>query len=497
MQRLQQQLRVVQARQQRQWLGQCLSWGLIAGGVIGCFGGLARLLGDAVGWEAVAGPVLAGPVLGALYASLKSRPLRAAAVATDQRYGLQDRMTTAWSFLTHGTPDTPWQALQVADAETHLEGVDPREVAPYRTPRSLPAGLILSLGALLLGYLSTSAPPVVAAAVSNDVVVAQANRAADELAKLEEFQQEEADPLVEELMQQLARKIEELRQPGIDPKEALAKLSEMEAALQAQQMQLSSQQTDAQLKAVGDALSLAEELQAAGQAMSEGKLEEAAEHLMKLQDLPKVDRQTEKALTEKLQQLAKNSGSGAPRQLQEALQQLSMGLGQGNASQFHDGLHGLAGECRKQARRTRLADLLRKQCQCLSECKSECEGQCQKPGSSNKKGGKNWGLASSGNEPGDKSARLNSPHQMNITGQESNEGDVDIETEQTPEARQEAVRQYREKVDKYQQLSESVLDSEPIPLGHRQTIRRYFELIRPAAAEVDAVSQQLDAPVDP
>ena len=25
----------------------------------------------------------------------------------------------------------------------------------------------------------------------------------------------------------------------------------------------------------------------------------------------------------------------------------------------------------------------------------------------------------------------------------------------------------------------SVLDSEPIPLGHRQTIRKYFELIRP------------------
>ena len=26
---------------------------------------------------------------------------------------------------------------------------------------------------------------------------------------------------------------------------------------------------------------------------------------------------------------------------------------------------------------------------------------------------------------------------------------------------------------------ERALDSEPIPLGHRQTIRRYFELIRP------------------
>ena len=32
-------------------------------------------------------------------------------------------------------------------------------------------------------------------------------------------------------------------------------------------------------------------------------------------------------------------------------------------------------------------------------------------------------------------------------------------------------------------MSEAVLDSEPIPLGHRQTIRRYFELIRPQGDE--------------
>ena len=30
-------------------------------------------------------------------------------------------------------------------------------------------------------------------------------------------------------------------------------------------------------------------------------------------------------------------------------------------------------------------------------------------------------------------------------------------------------------------MSEAVLESEPIPLGQRQTIRKYFELIRPGA----------------
>jgi hypothetical protein len=76
---------------------------------------------------------------------------------------------------------------------------------------------------------------------------------------------------------------------------------------------------------------------------------------------------------------------------------------------------------------------------------------------------------------------------MNITGQESDQGEIDVETTTSPEQEQEAVRQYRQQAEKYEQLSESVLDSEPIPLGHRQTIRRYFEMIRPQAGEVDAV----------
>ena len=36
-------------------------------------------------------------------------------------------------------------------------------------------------------------------------------------------------------------------------------------------------------------------------------------------------------------------------------------------------------------------------------------------------------------------------------------------------------------------MTEAVLDSEPIPLGHRQTIRKYFELIRPSNDEAEAV----------
>ena len=59
-----------------------------------------------------------------------------------------------------------------------------------------------------------------------------------------------------------------------------------------------------------------------------------------------------------------------------------------------------------------------------------------------------------------------------------------------------AVRQYRSQAEKYEALSESALESESIPLGHRQTIRKYFELIRPQGSETDAVNQATESPAE-
>lgn len=76
---------------------------------------------------------------------------------------------------------------------------------------------------------------------------------------------------------------------------------------------------------------------------------------------------------------------------------------------------------------------------------------------------------------------------MQIKGKQSSTGDVDVETMDSAEQKQEAVREYRKQIKKYEQMSESVLSEEAIPLGHRQTIRRYFEMIRPSNGETDAV----------
>jgi hypothetical protein len=433
------------------------------------------------------------PQLGGLYALLRPRVLRDAAVAIDRSCKLKDRVVTALNLSSKPGANSAVHALQLADAEHHIAKIDPVVVAPIHAPRPWYWGLGFTLAALVIAFFAAPQVHVVAAPVANETVVSQATRVENSLAELEKFNEEQADPEVEKLLKELAAKIEELKQPGLDPKEALAKLSEMEAALQEQQAQLNDPSAAAELQSIGEALALAEPFQSAGEAMSQGEMEKAAEELAKL-EMPELDRQTERAVTEKLDQAKQNSSDGQQKQLKEAIGQMSQGLSQGDKSKFKDGAQGLAGECKKQGRRKKLSDLLRKQCQCLSECKGECESECKNAGNSNKKGGKNWGLASSGNEPGDKTAKLKTSPQMNITGQESGEGDVDIETMTSPEQQQEAVRQYREKAKQYEQLSESVLDSEPIPLGHRQTIRRYFEMIRPQGAETDAVNTATETP---
>ena len=88
---------------------------------------------------------------------------------------------------------------------------------------------------------------------------------------------------------------------------------------------------------------------------------------------------------------------------------------------------------------------------------------------------------------GEKTPQIGGRYESRLTGKQTEEGEIEVETTHSPEGKQDAQRGYRETYDKYQKISEAVLESEPIPLGHRQTIRRYFEAIRPTQAEADKV----------
>src|SRR5260370_42313625 len=104
-----------------------------------------------------------------------------------------------------------------------------------------------------------------------------------------------------------------------------------------------------------------------------------------------------------------------------------------------------------------------------------------------------WGAGISGNVFGNRT-NLKTNHEIKeITGTPG-DGPSEMETTHSPEGRQVAGRSYKEAYQKYRKMSEAVLDSEPIPLGHRQTIRKYFELIRPQNLEGDPIVKDKDKP---
>jgi hypothetical protein len=478
----------VRRRQRAAFALRLMAFGLFAGSLAGlAFGVYGWRYGSPLPhWQTIAAVVAAGPVfalLCGLAGFLWRRGIHDAALAVDQHYRLKDRSATALEFLTKPTP-TALHTLQIADAVDHLRRVDPRQVVPLRRPRSMPYALGLWVAAAGIAVVVWLFPLVNSSVEAGPAqvppqILAEAERLQESLQDLEEIAREEENKELEKLVEELRKKTEEMKQPGIDEREALAKLSEMEAAIQAQQAQYNTAVVDGQLQSLGSAMTAAAALEGAGKALEECKLEKAAQELEKL-DEPKLERKEAKVVEEKLKKVAKEMGD--------------VGLGQlsGAVSDFADSVKGgkgkgkkatkvLAKEVKNQARRKRINDLLNAELDNLKEGKCNCQANSLVKGKKPEKStspSSTFGAGTSGNVQGEKTNLLGQRNNVDITGTPG-EGPSDVETTASPEARQQARRGYKDVYQKYRRMSDAVLDSEPIPLGHRQTIRRYFELIRP------------------
>ncbi|MDB5338809.1 MAG: hypothetical protein JWN70_4428, partial [Planctomycetaceae bacterium] len=473
----------VRRRQRGMFALRTAVWGLLAGSLVAIGLCVARWVGAPLaGWTVPAVLVL-GPVLGLIVGLVWKRSWHGAAVAVDQHYHLKDRTTTALAFLDKPAP-AAYGELQLQDALEHLSQVQPQQVVPLRMPRPLPYALAATVLAAVLSLLSFANQPVQAAPAEPDpTIVGEADVVEEQIKELEKIAKEELTPELEQLVKELREKAEEMKQPGVDVKEALAKLSEMQASIQQQQVQFNSAMTEEQLKSVGEALSAAESLNAAAKALMEGKLGKAAEELEKLDD-PKLDRKEMKAVTDKLKKAAEKMTEAGQESLSKATSQFCEGLEKCDGS-CKGGAKKLAGECKKCEGRKKISDLLR-QCQsCLGECKSNCQKNSTQTGEKRQKSTspKNtFGMTSSGNIDGEKTDLNAKRNEERITGQQG-DGESEMETTHEVEGKQQATRAYRDVYQKYRKMSESVLDSEEIPLGHRQMIRKYFELIRPQNGE--------------
>lgn len=486
-------LKPVRRRQQRVFLLHASIAGLLIGAVLSVALGLARLAGANIAPSALLMALAGGLGAGILVGLLWRRSWTMAAAAVDAHYRLKDRASTALAFLQRpGASDV--HRLQIEDALGHLDRVDPREVAPLRLPKAFPYATVATLAVVALLLIPIGTPAVKAAPVRLPHIVTEAERLEETMIEdLDELAEEQESEELKELAEQLKEMLAEMKEPGIEERQAIAKLSEMQAAIAALQQQFDLEAMDAKLQSVGEALAPAAAMKAAADALQEGKYGKAAENLEKL-DASQLSRKESRAVQEKLAKLTQNIEGGTPGELSDALSQLCEGLKDGNPSQCKSGSCKLVGICRTQNMRKKIGFCLGSQLARLSECK----GNCNKSGFNNKVAkskspSTNWGTGASNSPLGNDATQLASNRQREeITGT-AGDGPSEKEVSHSPEGRQDAARAYREAYRQFQKTAEAVLESEPLPLGHRQTIRRYFEAIRPQNAEADAISAPADA----
>lgn len=459
--------------------------GLAASAVAGLALGTWRVAnGASLPWWSLAALALI-PAGSFFFGLMTQRSWTHAASAVDQTYQLKDRIGTALDFLRR--PDAgPLHRLEIRDAAQYLAAIDPKRVVPARIPKRLgyTCGLAALAAALLLWPLGPDASQA-ALAPPPDVVLDEADSILGDLKALDDLAEENEDQELKDLVVKLQERAEAMKEPGVDLREALAKLSEMETAIQAQQAQYNVGLVDGQLAALGEAMMASPALEGTGRALSESKYEKAAEQMEALEDVENLPRQERKSAAEKMKAVADKMGEVGLGQMSQAVGDMSEGLSSGKSHKYRMGTSVLAKEVRKQGKRRRAHQLLMSQLTNLNESKCNCEKNSLTRGKNPRKSTSpslNFGLATSGNVIGEKTDYLAQRRQEQITGQQG-EGESEVETTHSPEGREQAKRGYRETYNKYKKLSDEVLESEPIPLGHRETIRKYFELIRPRAGE--------------
>lgn len=431
------------------------------------------------------------------------RPWSEAAAVVDAHYELKDRTTTALEFAAQ-SETSAFKELQMQDAAKHLQTVDPKAVVPYKASRQL-AWACLSIGAACLAMLLPTRTSNLQAEVAHSAgVVEAAAEIQQQLQQMEELAQESGIGELKDLIADLKKNLEHLERPETSVRESLETISEMQQKMQEMVAQMNIAGMDAQLSAVAEAMTSAQTFKAAAEQLQKENLEKAADALDDVNP-EKMDRTESRPTSEKLAQAAASAKKKGMGKLSETLAQLSESVKTSDSKGTRENSSRLAQALRKHNIAKSMSTMLNSKCDKLGECKKLCSGDSNKDGSgqpggkglsiaqgqSNKKSessSQKAGAKSAGNIDGEKT-RLESHRQMaNITGQLSESGDSEIETTTSVDAQEQATRRAKDAFAKYQKMSEAVLDSEPIPLGHRQTIQKYFELIRPSADEDKALS---------
>lgn len=451
---------------------------------IGCFAALVvaciSIAVSPVSWFVLPVVMAAFTAVGAVGGLLIPVPMTATANLVDRHYQLKDRAITGLQFE-HDTE--PVRMLQADDARRHLEPINPRDCVPI-TANSPALTTAVSLGIIAMVVFLSAAPRIDANIAAGPVTLA-ANQASTlretMLDELEQLKEEVDQPELDELTQKLEELVEELETESMDERDMMATLSEMEQVIQSAREAMQLEMTDAQMQALAAAIEPSEAMKAAAAAMKEGDYDKAAEKLEQIDPADLSDKER-RAVADNLKKFVSKLPAGKQGKLSGAAQQMQAGLESKKLSECKDGMCKLAGLCKSQSQCKKIGECMSCQLNKLSQCKCQCRGSKNGGNSASKSNSpkNSWGRGATGNPNDGQATQLESSrNEEQLTGQQG-DGPSESEVIEAPEGEQAAARMYASKYQKFRNQAEAVLDSEPLPLGHRETVRQYFENIRPA-----------------
>ncbi len=464
------------------------NWASI-GLAIGCFVAVViagiHAAGAPVPWWVLPLTALSFAIIGAIAGALIPVSTSAAAARlVDRHYQLKDRSITGLQFQNESDVV---RRLQAEDARRHLDRVVPADCVPIAANRpALFSSISFSVIALVMLLAAGPRIPQGLDASPAKLAVDQAAQLRETMVEdLKELAKETDQPELNELTDKLEELVEELANDSIDKRDMMATLSEMEQAIESAREAMQLEMTDAQMKSLAAAIQPSESMKAAAAAIEQGDYDQAADKLEKV-DPDSLSDKERRAVADNLKKFLAKLPPGKQGKLSGAAQQIQSGLESKNSSECKAGMGKLAGLCKSQSQCKKIGECMACQLNSLSQCKS----QCKNGGQGNKNGGQGkgksdspkstWGRGATGQANDGPATRIDSArNQEQLTGQQG-DGPSTSEVIEAPEGEQDAVRQYASKYQKFRSQAEAVLDSEPLPPGHRATVRAYFENIRPS-----------------
>ena len=298
--------------------------------------------------------------------------------------------------------------------------------------------------------------------------------------RLRELAEASAEPELRELADEIEKLVDAMKRPEVDEREALANLSEMQQSLAATLNQFNAEKTKAELKKLAEALAATEATQAISESLDKSDFEQAASLLEKM-DASSMSPKERDALAEGLKQVPENAESNKASEVAESAKLMREGLEKNDEAAFNAGQNMAASAAKNQGLKNKIANELNKQLNRLSESKSPF--QAQAAGGAVQKSTRDSnkvGTAASNKPFGAEATKLDSTRRNeNLTGVQG-EGSSERETMQADQGEHDAALRYEKRYTEFRKQMEEVIDSEPLPLGHRATVRKYFESIRPS-----------------